>query len=74
MQVREMRNWTSEELQKRLDEARQERFSLRREMSLGRLEDYTRMKAIRRDIARIKTLLRERELSAELTAAGEEVL
>jgi large subunit ribosomal protein L29 len=65
MQAREMRNWTNEELERRLSDAYQERFNLRREMSLGRLEDYTRMKAVKHDIARMKTLLRERELSAE---------
>jgi large subunit ribosomal protein L29 len=73
MQTKEMRNWTTEELLRRLGEANQEQFNLRREMSLGRLEDYTRVRAVKRDIARIKTLLRERELSAELAGTGEEV-
>lgn len=73
MQAREMRNWTTEELLRRLAEAYQERFNLRRQLALGRLEDYSRLRQVKKDIARIKTLLRERELSAMVTAASEEV-
>ena len=72
MQAREIRAWTTEDLQRRLDEAYQESFTLRRELALGRLEDHNRITAVKRDIARMKTLLRERELSAELTGGGEE--
>ena len=72
MQAREIRAWTTEDLQGRLDEAYQESFALRRELALGRLEDHNRITAVKRDIARMKTLLRERELSAELTGGGEE--
>jgi large subunit ribosomal protein L29 len=70
MQAREIRTWTTEELRRRLDEAYRERFTLRREYDLGRLEDYNRLKAVRRDIARMKTILRERELIAELVRGG----
>jgi len=73
MQVREMRNLTTAELQKRLEDAYREQFNLRRAMALRRLEDYTRLRAVRREIARIKTLLRERELSAQLAGMDEEV-
>ena len=72
MQAREMRTLALEELQRRLDDAYQERFTLRRELVLGRLEDCTRITAVKRDIARIKTLLREREISAQVIGAGEE--
>ncbi len=67
MQAREIRTWTTEELQKRLEEAYQELFTLRRELAMGRLEDHSRVRAVRRDIARMKTILRERELVAELS-------
>ncbi len=67
MQAREIRTWTTEELQKRLEEAYQEIFTLRRELAMGRLEDHSRVRAVRRDIARMKTILRERELVAELS-------
>ena len=72
MQVREMRSWTTEELDRRQDEALQELFNLRRELALGRLEDHNRIAAVKRDVARIKTVLREREISAELIREGEE--
>ena len=69
MQAREIRTWTTEELHDRLEDAYRELFALRRELSMGRLEDYNRVRSVRRDVARIKTILRERELVAEL--AGE---
>jgi large subunit ribosomal protein L29 len=72
MQAREIRDWTTDELQERLSDAYRELFTLRREWGLGRLEDGNRLTALRRDIARMKTILRERELSAEL-ARGSEV-
>jgi len=71
MQVREIRTWDAEEIQGRLEEAYRELFTLRREYSLGRLEDYSRLKTVKRDVARMKTILRERELSAELIGEGE---
>ncbi len=73
MQPQEIRIWTTEEIQQRLAETYRERFALRRELALGRLEDHNRIAAVRRDIARLKTVLRERELSAELVVGGEEV-
>ena len=66
MQAREIRIWTTEELQERLEDAYRELFALRRELALGRLEDYNRLTAVKRDIARMRTILRERELVAEL--------
>ncbi|MCP4538567.1 MAG: 50S ribosomal protein L29 [Chloroflexi bacterium] len=66
MQAREIRTWTTEEMQEHLDDAYRELFALRRELAMGRLEDYTRVRSVKHDIARIKTILRERELVAEL--------
>jgi large subunit ribosomal protein L29 len=66
MQAREIRTWATEEIQRRLEEACRELFALRREYGLGRLEDYNRLRAVKRDVARMKTIIRERELSAEL--------
>ena len=66
MQAREIRTWVTEDLQGRLDEAYRELFTLRRELGMGRLEDHNRIKAVKRDVARMKTILRERELVAEL--------
>jgi large subunit ribosomal protein L29 len=72
MQAREIRTWVTEEIRRRLEEASQELFVLRREKFSGRLEDHNRFKVVKRDIARMKTILRERELSAELLGGGEE--
>ena len=71
MQAHEIRSWTTEELQGRLEEAYREMYALRHEQASGRLEDHNRLKAMRRDIARMRTILRERELSAELIGGGE---
>jgi large subunit ribosomal protein L29 len=72
MQAKEIRGWTTEELMGRLEQGCEELFGLRREWVLGRLEDYNRLSAVKRDIARMRTILRERELSAEVAAGGEE--
>ena len=71
MQAHEIRSWTTEELQSRLEDAYREMYALRHEHASGRLEDHNRLKAMRRDIARIRTILRERELSTELIGGGE---
>ncbi len=65
MEAREIRTWTTEEIQGRLDDAYRELFTLRRELAMGRLEDHNRVRAVKRDIARMKTIIRERELVAE---------
>jgi large subunit ribosomal protein L29 len=62
---------TTEELEERLEESYRELFALRHEKASGRLEDMNRIKAVKRDIARMRTILRERELSAELIEEGE---
>lgn len=64
MQAREIRTWSTEELHRRLNEAYQELFVLRRNKAAGRLSDYSRLRAVKRDIARLHTILRERELAA----------
>lgn len=66
MQAREIRTWTTEEMQERLDDAYRQLFALRRDEASGRLADTNQLKAVKRHIAQIKTILRERELGAEL--------
>ena len=58
----ELRNLTDDELVEKLREAKAERFNLRFQAATGQLESHGRLKAVRRDIARIYTILREREL------------
>ncbi|MBN1814755.1 MAG: 50S ribosomal protein L29 [Anaerolineae bacterium] len=66
MQAFEIRTWTTERLQEQLDDACRQLFALRRDEASGRLADTNQLKTVRRDIARMKTILRERELGAEL--------
>jgi large subunit ribosomal protein L29 len=69
MQAREIRQWTEQEIHSRLEEAHRELFNLRQDWYMGRLEDHNRLTAVKRDIARMKTILRERELE-ELKEGG----
>jgi large subunit ribosomal protein L29 len=69
MQASELRNLDVNEIQSKLDSTYQELFNLRFQWSSGQLEDHNRLTALRRDIARLKTILRERELAA--LAAGQ---
>lgn len=65
MKVSELRSKTDEELLNQLDDAYQELFNLRFQRATGKLTNTARMKEVRRQIARIKTLQRERELAGE---------
>lgn len=56
------------ELQGRLDEAYKEIFNLRFQGAQGQLKDTNAIRNVRRNIARIKTVMRQRELAAELQA------
>lgn len=58
----ELRELSNEELVGKLREAKEELFNLRFQAATGQLENHGRLKAVRKDIARIYTLMREREL------------
>ncbi|GAA4948381.1 50S ribosomal protein L29 [Uniformispora flossi] len=58
----ELRDLADEELVAKLREAKEELFNLRFQAATGQLENHGRLKAVRKDIARIYTLMREREL------------
>jgi len=58
----EIRAGEDDELETKLREAKEELFNLRFQSATGQLESHGRLKAVRRDIARIYTILREREL------------
>jgi large subunit ribosomal protein L29 len=66
----ELREQTDEELVSRLREAKAELFNLRVQAATGQLDNHSRLKVIRKDIARIYTIMRERELG--LSTAPEE--
>ena len=66
----ELRELTEEELVLRLKEAKEELFNLRFQMATGQLDNNRRLRTVRHDIARIYTVMRERELG--LSAAPDE--
>ncbi|GAB4480484.1 MAG: 50S ribosomal protein L29 [Anaerolineae bacterium] len=65
MKAKELRQLSYAELQARLDEAKEELFNLRFQREIGQLEDVTRVRLVRRDVARILTVMREKQLEAE---------
>ncbi len=71
MQAQEIRMLSPEEMQNRLDEAYQSLFRLRFDWAAGQLQDNNRMRVIKRDIARLRTILREREIATEMAQEAE---
>ena len=66
MKASELRDLTDGELQAKLDEAYEELMNLRFNLSIGQQKNTNRLKDVKRDIARIKTILRERQLAMEM--------
>lgn len=64
MKAAEIRNLSGEDLQAKLKEARVELFNLRFQMATGQLDNTARIKQVKKDIARIQTEMRDRELKA----------
>jgi large subunit ribosomal protein L29 len=64
----ELRDLPDDELLARIDSAKEELFNLRFQLATGQLDNPTRIRTVRRDVARIATVLREREIEAELDA------
>ncbi len=62
MKVQEIRALSSEELAKKLEEAYEELFNLRFRLATRQLANTSELKKVKQRIARIKTVLREREL------------
>jgi large subunit ribosomal protein L29 len=69
VKAREAHQLSDAELQERLRDAYQEQFNLRVQKATRELANFARPKQVRKDIARIKTILRERELD-RLAAGG----
>ena len=64
MKTSDLRPKTPDELKTQLAELRKEQFNLRFQKASGQLENTARVRQVRRDVARIMTLLHERELGA----------
>ena len=67
----QLRGFDDERLVEELRKAKEELFNLRFQSATGQLESHGRLRAVRRDIARIYTIMRERELG--ITEAPEDV-
>ena len=65
MELSAMREMTPEELNAELEKMKQDLFNLRFQHVTGQLENPIKMRDTKRDIARVKTMIREKELAAE---------
>jgi large subunit ribosomal protein L29 len=64
----ELRELPDDELMARIDAAKEELFNLRVQLATGQLDNPSRIREVRHDVARLATVLREREIEAELDA------
>ncbi len=62
MKIKEVRELTTEELNARVYSLKEELYNLRRKKAVGQLENMMEIKRVRKDIAKVLTVLREREL------------
>ena len=74
MNAAELRELTMEELNERLVEAKEELFNLRFQLATNQLDNTSRLSTVKKDIARIRTVMREAEIEAwrAQAATGEE--
>ena len=71
MKAPEIRDLETEELHGRIAELKEELFNLRFQLATGQLDNHRRMREVKRDIARIRTVLRERDFAAAIAAFAE---
>ncbi len=65
MKINEVRELSSEELNQKIYSLKEELFNLRRKKAVGQLENLAEIKRVRKDIARVYTVLKERELGVK---------
>ncbi|MGS0765750.1 50S ribosomal protein L29 [Syntrophomonas curvata] len=65
MIAKKMRELTDDELNKKVSDYKEELFNLRFQLATGQLDNPMRIRDVRKNIARCKTVLRQRELSQE---------
>ena len=68
MSVTDLREMTDQELAEALIEAKEERFNLRFQVATNQLDNTARLKIVKKEIARILTVMRERELAPSASA------
>ncbi|MEL6478388.1 MAG: 50S ribosomal protein L29 [Pseudomonadota bacterium] len=71
MKAAELRDKTPEELREQLEALKKESFNLRFQAATGQLENASRVRAARRDAARVKTILNEKARAAAAEAVAE---
>ena len=71
MKASEVRELTDAELAQKLEDGRAEMFNLRFQMATSQLDNTARVRTVKRDIARVQTEIRAREIAAEKSAATE---
>ncbi|ARU61073.1 50S ribosomal protein L29 [Tumebacillus algifaecis] len=62
MKVKDIRNLSTVEIETKVNDLKDELFNLRFQLATGQLDNPMRIREVRKDIARAKTILREREL------------
>lgn len=65
MKASKVRELTDEELQKKVSDYKEELFNLRFQIATGQLDNAMQIKEVRKNIARCKTVLRQREIAQE---------
>ncbi len=68
MNAKEIRELTLPELNKKLAELKEELFNLRFQLAINQLDNPTRINAVKKDIARVKTIIREIEIKDSVNA------
>lgn len=68
MKIKDIRNLSGDELNKKVSELKNELFNLRFQLATGQLDSPSTIKSVKKDIARVKTIQRERELNMEKEA------
>jgi len=62
MKANQIREMTRPEIERKISELKEELFNLRFQLATGQLENVMRIREVKRDIARLKTIMREKEL------------
>ncbi len=72
MRATELKRLSPEELSQRLDDSADDLFRMKFQLLSGQLQNYRRIKEVKREIARIRTIIRERELQINQSSVDEE--
>lgn len=68
MKAKDIRNLTTTEIEKEIKEAKEQLFNLRFQLATGKLEETANIRKVKKTIARLKTIVREREIEEEKAA------